>query len=212
MNARRVTAELPDLFGLPVFGVFRGLDPASTVQLCRAAWELGVETVEIPVETPAALDSLRAAVHAGREQDRPVGAGTVVDVEQVDTVSALGAAFTVAPGYSREVAERSRAHGLPHVPGVATATEVMAATAHGLRWLKVFPAAALGTAWLRAQRGPFPGVSFLATGGVRSSNAAGLIEAGAWAVGMGSDLATIDGAAAATRLLRERRSDRSSGS
>lgn len=195
------SVQLSTLFRLPVFGVFRGLDPSATVRMCESAWRLGIETVEIPVERPAAMPSLRAAVRAGLAYGRPVGAGTVLTAEQVDEVQAAGAAFTVAPGLSQEVAQRSWSLGMPHVPGVATATEITTATAWGMLWLKVFPAAQLGAAWVRAQRGPFPEAAFLATGGVTSLNAAALIGAGAKAVGIGSDLVTSAGQAAVTALL-----------
>ncbi|MET7611856.1 thiamine phosphate synthase, partial [Streptomyces seoulensis] len=73
-------------------------------------------------------------------------------------------------------------------PGVATATDVQAARALGLDWLKAFPASVLGPDWFRAMRGPFPEVPFVATGGIDASNAAAYLAAGAKVVAVGSAL------------------------
>jgi len=83
----------------------------------------------------------------------------------------------------------SLAAGLPHLPGVATPSEVQHARAAGCRWLKAFPAKALGTAWLRAIRGPFPDVAFVATGGLDVDDVADYLTAGARIVALGAALA-----------------------
>ncbi|UCM86723.1 bifunctional 4-hydroxy-2-oxoglutarate aldolase/2-dehydro-3-deoxy-phosphogluconate aldolase [Streptomyces marincola] len=172
----------------PVMGIFRGYDVPRTVDTCARAWDLGIELVEVTVQDRAAMDSLRAAVAAGRERGRVVGAGTVTSVEQVAEVAEAGAAFTVAPGLLPEVAAACRERGLPHLPGVATATEVSRARALGLMWQKAFPAAQLGAGWIRALRGPFPDVSFVATGGLDAHTAGDFLSAGCRAVAVGSAL------------------------
>lgn len=173
-----------------VMAILRGFDPERTVELCRIAWEAGIEAVEVPVQSEAAYPSLVAAIAAARERGMSIGAGTVVTAAQVERVAALGAAYTVAPGTSGRVLEASVAIGLPHLPGVATASEITTVLDHGLSWVKAFPGAALGPSWIAAQRGgPFPQVSFVATGGVDASNAGGFLEAGASVVGVGSALA-----------------------
>jgi len=172
----------------PVMAILRGLAPAQTVALCERAWEAGIDAVEVPVQTPDALPSLRAALAAGRERGRPVGAGTVVSDEQVRLVHEAGVAFTVAPGYDPQVAARCASLGLPHLPGVATASEISQALRAGYTWLKAFPAAQLGTGWVRAQLAPFPGVRFVATGGVDADNAADFLAAGCRVVAVGSAL------------------------
>lgn len=156
--------------------------------LAERAWELGVTAVEVTVEVPEQLTALAAAVAAGRERDRQVGAGTVYTADQVDAVAAAGAAFTVAPGHDPAIAARSRAAGLPHLPGVASPSELQAALRDGHAWVKLFPARALGTDYLRALRGPFPGVRIVATGGIDAGNAADFLAAGADVVALGSAL------------------------
>ncbi|MFD7512456.1 bifunctional 4-hydroxy-2-oxoglutarate aldolase/2-dehydro-3-deoxy-phosphogluconate aldolase [Streptomyces sp. NPDC059853] len=172
----------------PVMGILRGFDPGGTVARCERAWDLGIRMIEVPVQDPAALPSLRAAVAAGRERGLPVGAGTVLTAPQVGEVVTAGAAFAVSPGLVPEVAGACGEHGLPLLPGVATAGEIAQALARGLSWLKVFPAAQLTPDWVRAQRGPFPAVPLVATGGVDAYNAQDYLAAGCRAVGVGTAL------------------------
>jgi len=174
--------------GQPVMAILRAMPPAETVRLAQRAWDLGLLNVEGPVEVPGAMPSLLAAVAAGRERGRRVGAGTVTSAEQVSAVAAAGAAFTVAPGFDGDVAEASLQAGMPHLPGVATASEIQRALAAGFVWLKAFPATALGPTWFRAMRGPFPNVRLVATGGVDAHTAREYLAAGADVVAVGSAL------------------------
>jgi 2-dehydro-3-deoxyphosphogluconate aldolase/(4S)-4-hydroxy-2-oxoglutarate aldolase len=171
-----------------VMAILRGMPPAETVALCGRAWDIGLDVVEVPIQTEDALPSLRAAVEAGRDRGLEVGAGTVVTIGQVHAARDAGAAFTVAPGLDEEVLRACHELGLPHLPGVATATEISRANRSGLRWLKAFPAAELGPSWVKAQLAPFPGTRFVATGGIDARNARTFLDAGARVVAVGSAL------------------------
>ncbi|MFF0386478.1 bifunctional 4-hydroxy-2-oxoglutarate aldolase/2-dehydro-3-deoxy-phosphogluconate aldolase [Streptomyces sp. NPDC004286] len=172
----------------PVMAILRGMSREKSVELASRAWDLGIECVEVPVQSREAAEVLAAVVAAGGERGKPVGAGTVTTAERLAWAVSAGAAFTVAPGLDAEVARASVAAGLPHLPGVATATDVQAARALGLDWLKAFPASVLGPDWFRAMRGPFPEVPFVATGGIDAANAATYLAAGAKVVAVGSAL------------------------
>lgn len=176
----------------PVLAILRGFSVARTLELCRAAWTAGVSAVEIPLQGESGRAALRAAVEAGQEAGKLVGAGTITSMERVDAAAEIGAAFTVSPGYDREVAAASRASGLPHLPGVASATDVQHAIADGHIWLKAFPASVLGPQWIRAMLGPFPEARFVATGGIDRSNAAAFLRAGASLVAVGQSIETYD--------------------
>ena len=175
-----------------VLAILRGLGPARTLDLCRQAWALQLPLVEIPVQSAGDLAILNDAVGLGRAHGRLVGAGTVTSVELVRQVAACGAAFTVAPGLDADVVAASRAAGLPHLPGVATATEIHHALQLGLSWQKAFPAVALGASWMSAMRGPFPQVRLVATGGVDLRNARWFLDEGAAAVSLGTAFADAD--------------------
>jgi 2-dehydro-3-deoxyphosphogluconate aldolase/(4S)-4-hydroxy-2-oxoglutarate aldolase len=176
----------------PVMGIFRGLGTAETLVLCEKAWDLGVQLIEVPIQTTDALDTLRVVVRAAAERGRTVGAGTVTDSELVHLAAGAGASFTVAPGLRGSVARESHRLGLAHLPGVATSTEIGKAARLGLLWQKAFPAAQLGADWVRAQHGPFPQVQFVATGGMHAGNAREFLDAGVRAVAVGSAFADPD--------------------
>ncbi|WP_425832515.1 bifunctional 4-hydroxy-2-oxoglutarate aldolase/2-dehydro-3-deoxy-phosphogluconate aldolase [Streptomyces fractus] len=193
VNTDRPTTDRPTTFdelfaGVPVMAILRGMSADKSVELAVRAWDLGIECVEVPVQTEEAARVLGAVVAAGAERGKPVGAGTVTTAERLGWAVDAGAAFTVAPGLDVEVARASVAAGLPHLPGVATATDVQAARAIGLTWLKAFPASVLGADWFRAMRGPFPEVPFVATGGMDAGNASAYLSAGAKVVAVGSAL------------------------
>jgi 2-dehydro-3-deoxyphosphogluconate aldolase / (4S)-4-hydroxy-2-oxoglutarate aldolase len=170
----------------PVIGIFRNLPPDLTVRLCQRAWDFGVDLVEIPLQDNSALESLEAALAAGQERGKQVGAGTVTTVAQLRQVHSMGAKFTVSPGFDEDVARAALRLNSPHLPGIATASEIAAVVKLDLKWVKAFPAAQLGPAWIIAQRAPFASVNFVATGGVGINNVRAFLAAGCRAVAIGS--------------------------
>lgn len=184
-----VNAEFDEILaGRPLMAILRGLGAPRSLEIARRAWELGIEVVELPIQSPADLEALAAVAEAGRAEGRLVGAGTVVSARHVELAASAGAAFTVSPGFDADVVRASVAAGLPPLPGVATASEVQAAMALGLTWLKAFPASLLGTAWFAAMAGPFPDARFVATGGMDAANAGAFLAAGVRTVAVGSAL------------------------
>lgn len=181
--------DFAPLFGTArVMVILRDLPPMETVRLAERAWDLGIDVVEVPIRTPAATLALRAAVEAGKDRGRRVGAGTVRTPAQVRQAASAGAAFTVAPGLDLAVADAAVSYGIPHLPGVATPTEAQLALDHGLIWLKAFPAVSLGPQWFKAVAGPLPELRFVATGGIDAGNAADFLAAGVRVVAVGSAL------------------------
>ncbi|SOE24317.1 bifunctional 4-hydroxy-2-oxoglutarate aldolase/2-dehydro-3-deoxy-phosphogluconate aldolase [Streptomyces sp. OK228] len=148
----------------------------------------GARCAEVTFRTPDAERVLKEmAAHGGLV----VGAGTVLTSEQVERAVAAGARFVVSPGLDEEVVAKCRELGVPVVPGIATATELMRALRAGLGTVKLFPAEALGgLRTLRALAAPFPGMRFVPTGGIDASRlAAYLADPAVLAVG-GSWMAT----------------------
>ena len=186
----------------PVMAVLRGLPPEETVRLAKIAWELGIDAVEVPIGRPDQVPALAAAVAAGRKAGKGVGAGTVLTVEQVAAARVAGASYTVAPGFDADVLRTSLSADMPHLPGVATATEVQRAVAAGCAWVKAFPASALGPSWFRDIRGPFPDLRIVATGGITAQTAADFLSAGARVVGVGAALSDPTQLPALVALLR----------
>jgi len=172
----------------PVMIIMRGLGVERSLELSALAWDIGVATVELPIQNPEDLEALKAVVALGAERGRTVGAGTVISAKQVAQAAEAGATYTVSPGLDTDVIKESLDAGLPTLPGVATASEVQAGMRLGLTWFKAFPAAALGPGWISAMHGPFPGAKFVATGGVTVTTASSFLTAGARVVSLGSAL------------------------
>ncbi|MCO8270138.1 bifunctional 4-hydroxy-2-oxoglutarate aldolase/2-dehydro-3-deoxy-phosphogluconate aldolase [Actinoplanes sp. TRM 88003] len=172
-----------------VMAILRGMSPHETVSVAGALWDAGVTVLEIPIAKPEAVASLQAAASAAHERGLRVGAGTVITADQVRAAADANAQYTVAPGLDLGVLAASQAAGMPHLPGVGSATEVQQAWLAGCRWLKAFPAAALGPAWINGLLGPFPDVNFVATGGLTVATAPTFLEAGARVVALGAALA-----------------------
>ncbi|MDU0303244.1 bifunctional 4-hydroxy-2-oxoglutarate aldolase/2-dehydro-3-deoxy-phosphogluconate aldolase [Streptomyces sp. PAL114] len=149
----------------PVVPVVVIEDAADAVPLARALVAGGLPAIEVTLRTAAAPDAIRAI--AGEVPGAVVGAGTVIAPEQVTGAVAAGARFLVSPGWTDVLLAAMRASGVPFLPGVSTASEVMALLERGVREMKFFPAqAAGGTAYLKSLAGPLPQARFCPTGGI----------------------------------------------
>jgi 2-dehydro-3-deoxyphosphogluconate aldolase/(4S)-4-hydroxy-2-oxoglutarate aldolase len=145
---------------------------ADAVPLARALLAGGLTVLEVTLRTEAALSAIEAI--GAEVGDATVGAGTITRPSEFATVHAAGAGFAVSPGFTAALAEAARATpGIAWLPGIATASELMAANAAGHTCLKFFPAEPSGgIAALKALAGPFPEARFCPTGGIDAANAA----------------------------------------
>ena len=144
---------------------------SDAVPVARALVGGGLRGVEVTLRTPAALEAIRAI--AEEVPEAVVGAGTVITPGQVAAAVAAGARFLVSPGWTEGLLAAMRGCGVPFLPGVSTASEVVALLEHGVREMKFFPAqAAGGTAYLRSLAGPLPQARFCPTGGITPANLA----------------------------------------
>lgn len=161
------------------------------VQMARALVEGGVRVLEVTLRTPVALACMAAI--ARDVPEAIVGAGTLRSAADVRAARDAGCQFGVSPGYTAEIGAACREAQLPLLPGVATASEVMAANADGLSFLKFFPAtAAGGVPMLKALAGPFPDVVFCPTGGITVETAPQFLSLANVKVCGGSWLTPVD--------------------
>jgi 2-dehydro-3-deoxyphosphogluconate aldolase / (4S)-4-hydroxy-2-oxoglutarate aldolase len=154
----------------PVIPVIVINEIAHAVPMAQALVAGGVRVLELTLRTPVALAAIREIVSAVPEAI--VGAGTLLQAADVEAARAAGCRFGVSPGLTPGLARACRELGLPLLPGVATASEIMAALDEGLDFLKFFPAAAAGgLPLLQAWAGPFPQAVFCPTGGLTVATA-----------------------------------------
>ena len=155
----------------PVIAVYGPASVDEAVHVGEALLRGGLPVIEVTLRTPVAIEALAAIVKA--LPDAIVGAGTVLDRAQFREAVRAGAKFVVSPGATPELLAAAAGHGVPLLPGVQTASEVMAGLAAGLDTFKFFPAVpAGGVAMLQAFAGPFPQVRFCPTGGITPATAA----------------------------------------
>ena len=149
--------------------------------------EAGITAVEVTLNSPGALDSInRLASRFGSHI--AVGAGTVLRANEVEAAADAGARFIVSPNRNAKVIATTKRLGLVSLPGCFTPSEVVEALDAGADAIKIFPAQSLGVGFIKAIRGPLPNARLVPTGGVTPEAARGYIVAGAWAVGVGSEL------------------------
>ncbi|PZX21994.1 multifunctional: 2-keto-3-deoxygluconate 6-phosphate aldolase; 2-keto-4-hydroxyglutarate aldolase; oxaloacetate decarboxylase [Cupriavidus phytorum] len=154
--------RLADVPVIPVLE-FHSVDEA--LHVSEALVTGGLPLLEITLRTPVALEAIRAV--AAALPQACVGAGTVLSVEQLHAVRDAGAQFAVSPGLTPTLAAGARGAGISLLPGVATASEAMAALEAGFTFLKFFPAqAAGGVPMLKSLGGPLPQLRFCPTGGI----------------------------------------------
>ncbi len=129
----------------------------------------GLPCAEITFRTPCAAEAIALAVKT--YPDMLIGAGTVINREQCERAIEAGSKFIVSPGFSEEVADCCKEHGLLYLPGVVTPTEAMAAIAKGLTVLKFFPASNYGgLKTIKAICAAFPYIKIMPTGGISADN------------------------------------------
>jgi 2-dehydro-3-deoxyphosphogluconate aldolase/(4S)-4-hydroxy-2-oxoglutarate aldolase len=164
--------KLAGLFGearvIPVLTIERLED---AVPLARALVAGGVRTLEVTLRTPVAIEAAKAMI--AEVPEAIIGIGTILSAADLAQAERLGARFGISPGATPELLQAAAASRLPFAPGIATASELMQALAHGFGLVKFFPAEqAGGIKALRALGGPFPQMRFCPTGGIGDANAA----------------------------------------
>jgi 2-dehydro-3-deoxyphosphogluconate aldolase/(4S)-4-hydroxy-2-oxoglutarate aldolase len=151
---------------IPVLVLDGAVDPA---ELAATLVEAGLPVLEVTLRTPVALEAIRAMA---KVPGAIVGAGTVLNAGQLDEAVEAGARFIVSPGLTSSLADAARAAGVPFLPGVASAGDIMRGLDLGLDRFKFFPAESSGgIPALKALSGPFGNLRFCPTGGITAQTA-----------------------------------------
>src|SRR3954470_14310484 len=192
MTARAGSPALAVIREIGLIPVIRADSADAAIAAVDALAEAGLVIAEITMTVPGAIDAI-AAVSKRFADKVLVGAGTVTDAETARRALDAGAEFVVSPCLVPEVIEAARGAGAAVLPGALTPTEIFGAYSAGADLIKVFPAQNVGGAsYLRALRGPFPHIPLVPTGGVTLGNMREMFDAGAAAVGVGSELVSKD--------------------
>ncbi|VVT11221.1 multifunctional 2-keto-3-deoxygluconate 6-phosphate aldolase and 2-keto-4-hydroxyglutarate aldolase and oxaloacetate decarboxylase [Sphingomonas sp. EC-HK361] len=183
------------------------IDDAATARpLAEALVAGGLRVLEVTLRTPAALDAIREMKQVPRAI---VGAGTVVSTDQFAQVMDAGAEFIVSPGLTDRLADPIIASGVPYLPGIATAGDIMRGLDLGLTHFKFFPAETSGgIKALKALAAPFYQCRFCPTGGITETSAPEwlafekvLCVGGSWATPAGASMADVEAKARAASAI-----------
>lgn len=173
---------------IPLIAILRGVTPEEALAHVGAVINAGFDAVEIPLNSPRWQQSIPAIVEAFGEQAL-IGAGTVLQPEQVDELAKMGCRLIVTPNIQADVIRRAVGYGMIVCPGCATATEAFTALDAGAQALKVFPSSAFGPDYIKALKAVLPPeIPVFAVGGVTPENLSQWIDAGCAGAGLGSDL------------------------
>ena len=197
------TPPNPTLTRSRVIAVLRAPAPADCDRVVEALVRGGVESIELTLTTPGALDVLPALVErfAGVAE---IGVGTVTTVaEAVESVD-RGAAYVVTPVTSAALAEAVTSRGVPFYPGGLTPTELWSSWSAGATAVKLFPASTVGPGYVGQLRGPFPDLEVVPSGGIELDDVPAWLRAGCLAVSLGGPLLRDAFAGGAPSALEER--------
>ena len=187
--SEQIVARLREVGIIPII---RATSADVALPVAEALLQAGLPVVEITMTVPNAIDAIGAVAKrfAGKML---LGAGTVTDAHTAKRAVDAGAEFIVSPCLVREVIDAAQHANAAVLPGALTPSEVFEAFRTGGDMVKIFPAQSVGgAAYLRALRGPFPGIPLVPTGGVTLENIGEMFKAGASAVGVGSELISQD--------------------
>jgi 2-dehydro-3-deoxyphosphogluconate aldolase/(4S)-4-hydroxy-2-oxoglutarate aldolase len=171
----------------PVIGILRGISGDFFGPLMDAAFEAGLQAIEVTLNT-AHAEAMIAAQRSRVPQGRLLGMGTIRNLDEAKRSLDAGAMFLVTPNTDERVIDYAVSRNIPIVAGAFTPTEVYRAWDCGASLIKVFPCNQLGPEYIESLLGPFDQISLAAVGGVTKENVNAFLNAGAKAVGVGSSL------------------------
>lgn len=181
--------------------VVRGTSAEEASGIINGAVQGGIRLIELTYTTPYVQDVFQEV----RNLDALIGAGTVLDAETARHAILHGAKFIVSPSFSKDIATLCNRYSIPYLPGCMTIREMVQALESGCDLVKLFPASNFTPAFIKSVNGPLPNVEIMPTGGIDANNMREWLDAGAVAVGIGSDLSKaykqggLDAVASASR-------------
>jgi len=172
---------------IPILGIMRGIKTEDVEPLAELCIKNGIKYIEITMNTENALQ-LISNMKSTSKGRLVVGAGTVLNVVDMDQALTAGAEFIVSPSVVDNVIMNCVKNNIPVFPGALTPTEIQKAWDLGATMVKLFPASLFGPAYIKELKGPFNKIRIMAVGGVSEANIHMFFKNGAEAVAFGSSI------------------------
>jgi len=179
--------ELASFKKLPILGILRGIEAENLEPLIETISDSGLKTIEITMNTKGAPGLIREATRIAKKR-LTIGAGTVLNLDDLKSALDSGATFIVMPVLIKEVLEYCVKHNIPAFPGALTPQEIYTAWRAGATMVKVFPSNFFGPEYFKEIKGPFNDIELLACGGVTPQNMKSFFANGASAVSFGASV------------------------
>jgi 2-dehydro-3-deoxyphosphogalactonate aldolase len=170
----------------PIIAILRGVTPDEVLDSCKALAEGGIKLMEITMNSPEAIVSIKKASEYFAESDVLIGAGTVLTPKEVDEVKNAGGQYIVSPNTNVSVIKRTKEIGLISCPGFMTPSEGFNALEAGADYLKCFPAGTMGSSYIKDIKAVIK-APIVSTGGINADNAEEFLNLST-AIGVGSSL------------------------
>lgn len=179
-----------DFLETRIIAIARGLSGVPLSNMTEALCEGGIKLAEITLNSPDALASITAIckIFGGRMH---IGAGTVTTLQEAKDAVSAGAEFIITPNVNQQVIAYCLEREILIMPGALTPTEIAQAIQCGCRYIKIFPAGAMGPDYIRDISAPFGQTRFIPVGGITAENAASYKARGAFGLGVGGNLCRI---------------------
>jgi 2-dehydro-3-deoxyphosphogluconate aldolase/(4S)-4-hydroxy-2-oxoglutarate aldolase len=173
-----------------IIAIMRGIEGENLIHMVEALYEGGIRLAEVTLNTAGALSAIRE-LRTRYDGKMFIGAGTVITLEKARQAMDHGAQFVVTPNVDKEIISLCLSNNIPITPGAFTPTEIVTAMSLGCQYIKLFPARALGPAYIRDVLAPLGDARLLAVGGVDARNIGDYIKAGAVGAGVGGSLCKV---------------------
>lgn len=168
--------------------VMRTDDAESFLDIAHTIIDKGLNVIEVTLTTPNGIDIIG---ELSKREDALIGAGTVLDSVSARNAILNGAKFIVSPSFDKETAKMANLYDVPYIPGCMTVKEMVESLRYGCKVLKLFPATQFSPKTIKDFKGPLPQIEIVPTGGIGKDNHQEWLDAGSFAVGIGSEITKI---------------------
>jgi 2-dehydro-3-deoxyphosphogluconate aldolase/(4S)-4-hydroxy-2-oxoglutarate aldolase len=173
-----------------IIAIIRGVEESHIDGLADALYDGGIRAMEITLNTPGALGMI-SRLQQSHGDRMYIGAGTVLDLDDVQNAIEAGAQYIVTPNMDEDVIRYAAAKGAAVFPGAMTPTEIVKAWKAGATAVKIFPGASLGIGYIKELQGPLNHIPMVAVGGVSEDNIQDFLKVGCFAFGIGGSLINL---------------------